>query len=253
MTELLITGATGTLGRRVVDAAVTRGHRVRALSRADRNGTEVRWHRGDLLTGDGVAAAVDGVDVIVHCATQPTGDKDVTATQQLITAARRAAAPHLIYVSIVGVDRIPLPYYRTKLRVEQLLAASDVAHTVLRVIQFHDPIVTLFAVQRFLPVLCTLRGVRFQPIDTRDVAGHLLELVDGPARGRAPDIGGPWVDDHAELGQMYLAAHHSRRPLARVPVPGRTAAGFRSGANLVPANPVGTIGFADFLTDSCVG
>lgn len=249
MTELLITGATGTLGRRVVEAAVARGHRVRALSRAERTGDTVRWHRGDLYTGQGVAAAVDGVGVIVHCATQFTGDKDVTATGHLIAAARRAGVPHLSYVSIVGVDAIPLPYYRTKLRVEQMLTASDVGHTVLRATQFHDLIAALFAVQRFLPVLCALRGVRFQPIDTRDVAAHLVDLCEGPPRGRAPDLGGPHIHDHAALGRMYLAARRSRRRLLEVSVPGRTLAAFRSGANLVPANQVGTVGFADFLTD----
>lgn len=249
MRELLITGATGTLGRRVVDAAVAQGHRVRALSRADRNGAGVRWHRGDLLTGDGVGAAVAGAEVIVHCATQPIGDKDVTAMRTLITAARHAGVAHLIYVSIVGVDRIPLPYYRTKLRVEQSLASSGVAHTVLRVTQFHDLIVTLFAVQRFLPVLSALRDVRFQPIDTRDVAAHLMALIDGQPLGRAPDIGGPHVHDHAELGRIYLAACGRRRRVVELPAPGRIAAGFRSGANLVLDNPIGTIGFADFMTD----
>jgi uncharacterized protein YbjT (DUF2867 family) len=63
-----------------------------------------------------VDPAVDGIDVIVHCATQGTRDKDVASTENLIAAARRAGVAHIIYVSIVGIDRIPLPYYQTKLR-----------------------------------------------------------------------------------------------------------------------------------------
>lgn len=247
--DVLVTGATGTLGRKVVGEATAAGHRVRALSRKEHVGyTGVHWHRADLLTGDGVRAAVAGVDVVVHCATQATRDKDVRSVHHLLNAARAAGVGHLIHVSIVGIDRIPLPYYRTKLRVERALAASGVGHTVLRATQFHDLIETTFTAQRFSPMLCALRGVRFQPIDTRDVAARLVELVDAEPSGRAPDIGGPAVHTHAELARLFLAARGGRRRVVELPVPGRIAAGYRTGANLVPDNPVGAIGFAEYLT-----
>jgi uncharacterized protein YbjT (DUF2867 family) len=153
-------------------------------------------------------------------------------------------------VSIVGIDRIPLPYYKSKLRAERVLEDSGVGHTVLRATQFHDLINTIFSIQRFSPVLSTLRGVRFQPIDTRDVAARLVELIRAEPAGRAADIGGPSVHTHADLGHMYLAARGGRRPVVQVPVPGRIVAGYRSGANLVPDNPVGTVGFADYLTET---
>lgn len=247
--QVLITGATGTLGSQVVSAALAAGHHVHALSRRDKDGAggSVRWHRADLLEDSGVDAAVDGVDVVVHCATQGTGDKDVTSMQNLVAAARRASVGHIVDVSIVGIDRIPLPYYRTKLRAEQVLESSGVSHTVLRATQFHDLINTTFSMQRFSPALWAVRGVSFQPIDTRDVAARLVELLDEQPAGRAPDIGGPAVHTHAELARMYIAAHGGRRRVIAVPLPGRIVAGYRSGANLAPDNPVGTIGFADFL------
>ncbi|MCT7657402.1 SDR family oxidoreductase [Mycobacterium deserti] len=246
--DVLVTGATGTLGRQVVGAATAAGHRVRALSRKEHIGyTGVHWHRADLLADEGVSAAVEGVDVIVHCATQGTGDKDVTSMNNLVAAARGAGVGHIVHVSIVGIEQIPLPYYRTKLRVEQVLAASGVGHTVLRATQFHDLVETSFAVQRFSPVLWSLRGVRFQPIDTRDVAARLVELLDNGPAGRAPDIGGPAVHTHADLARMYLAARGGRRKVVPLSLPGRIIAGYRTGANLVPDNPVGTIGFADHL------
>lgn len=247
--KVLITGATGTLGRQVVPAVLAAGHRVRAISRRAHSTDEgsVRWHQGDLLTGDGIDAAVDGVEVVVHCATQATDDNDVTSMDNLVAAARRAGVANIVFVSIVGIDRIPLPYYQTKLRVERSLAASGVDHAVLRATQFHDLIKTIFVIQRFSPVVWTLRGVRFQPIDTRDVAARLVELVDAAPAGRVADIGGPAVHSHADLGRMYLAARGSRRPVIQLPIPGRIVAGYRSGANLVPDNPVGTVGFAEFL------
>jgi uncharacterized protein YbjT (DUF2867 family) len=247
---VLVTGATGTLGHRVVPEATAAGHQVRALSRRSHVGyTGVHWSQGDLLSGSGVDAAVDGMDVIVHCATQFTRDNDVTSTENLIVAARRAGVGHIIYVSIVGIDHIPLPYYKTKLRVERALEASGIGHTVMRATQFHDLIKITFSLQRFSPVLWTLHGVRFQPIDTRDVAERIVELIDAEPAGRVADIGGPSVHTHADLGRMYLAARGGRRPVVQVPVPGRIVGGYRSGANLVPDNPVGTVGFADYLAE----
>jgi uncharacterized protein YbjT (DUF2867 family) len=249
--SVLVTGATGTLGRKLVGAATAAGNNVRAMSRRSHVGyTGVHWAQGDLLANAGVDAAVDGMDVIVHCATQFTRDKDVTSTQHLIAAARRAGVAHIIYVSIVGIDRIPLPYYKTKLRVEQALQASDVGHTVLRATQFHDLIKLIFAVQRFSPLLFAVRGVRFQPIDTRDVTARLVELIDCEPAGRVDDIGGPAVHTHAELARMYLAARGGRRPVVQVPVPGRIVAGYQTGANLAPDNPVGTVDFAQYLTET---
>ena len=182
MAQVLITGATGTLGHRVVGEATEAGHKVRALSRKPRVGyTGVHWAQGDLLSGDGIDAALDGIDTVIHCATQGTRGKDVVSAGNLIAAARRAGTPNIIYVSIVGIDRIPLPYYKAKLRVEEALAASGLGHTIIRVTQFHDLIETIFSIQRFSPALIAIKGVRFQPIDTRDVAAHLVSLIDeGP-------------------------------------------------------------------------
>lgn len=246
--QVLVTGATGTLGHRVVGEATGAGHKVRALSRRDRVGyTGIHWHKGDLLTGDGIDAALDGVDAIVNCATQFTGDKDVKSIQNLIAAAGRAGVGHIVHISIVGIDRIPLGYYQTKLRVERALEDSGIGHTVLRATQFHDLIAMTFSAQRFSPALWTLRGVRFQPIDTRDVATRLVELVDREPAGRVADIGGPSAHTHAELARMYLEERGGRRPVVQVPVPGRIVAAYRAGANLVPENPAGSIGFAEFL------
>ena len=245
--DVLITGATGTLGHRVVGEATEAGHKVRALSRKSHVGyTGVHWAKADLLSGEGIDAALDGIDTVIHCATQGTR-KDVVSAGNLIAAARRAGTANIIYVSIVGINRIPLPYYKAKLRVEEALSASGLGHTIIRVTQFHDLIETIFSIQRFSPALIAIKDVRFQPIDTRDVAAHLVSLIDEGAAGRVDDIGGPAVFDHDELGRMYLISRNSRRRVLSLPVPGGIVAALKSGANLVPANPIGTIGFAEHL------
>lgn len=247
--DILITGATGTLGHRVVGEATEAGHNVRALSRKPRVGyTGVHWAQGDLLSGEGIESALDGIDTVIHCATQGTRAKDVVSATNLISAARSAKTANIIYVSIVGIDRIPMSYYKAKLRVEEALINSGLGHTIVRATQFHDLVETTFSAQRFSPVVFAVKGVRFQPIDTRDVATHLVSLIDKGPEGRVDDIGGPAVLEHAELGRIYLAAQDSRRRVVSLPVPGGMVAALKSGANLVPANPIGNITFEQHLS-----
>jgi uncharacterized protein YbjT (DUF2867 family) len=178
------------------------------------------------------------------------GGKDVAATNNLLAAAPQAGVGHVVYISIVGVDRIPLPYYRTKLRVEQQLASSQVGHTVLRATQFHALVATSFSMHRFLPLLFALRGTRFQPISTRDVASRMVELAAAEPQERAADIGGPELREHAAFAKSYLSWRGSRRPVVAVRVPGEVAGGYRAGAHLAPQNAIGTETFDDCLRRS---
>lgn len=100
---ILVTGGTGTLGRVLVQRLTAGGRQPRVLSRRDRPGSVV----GDLKSDAGIDNAVRGATAIIHCATGQRGDTDITRT--LIDAARRSGEePHVIYISIVGVDRVPL-------------------------------------------------------------------------------------------------------------------------------------------------
>ena len=102
---VLVTGGTGRLGRLVVRRLHDAQRDVRVLSRRSRESAgDARFLVGDLATGEGIEAAVDGATAIVHCATSSKGDVD--ATRNLVQAASRAGAPHLVYVSIVGIDHI---------------------------------------------------------------------------------------------------------------------------------------------------
>jgi uncharacterized protein YbjT (DUF2867 family) len=211
---------------------------------------------GDLGTGAGLAAAVDGVRTIVHCATT-LGRGDIATTRHLVDAALSAGErPHLVYVSIVGVDTIPIPYYRAKLAGEQVVAESGLPWTVLRATQFHDLVADIFARQRRLPLTFAPEPFRFQPIDTRDVAVRLADLADlaaGDAAGRVADIGGPHVVGMGELARTYHEAHGLRRRVVSPRVPGRVARAFAAGGNLVPQNRFGTIPFGDFVAERAEG
>ena len=102
---VLVAGATGTLGRAV--AARLGGPRL--LSRRPGPGGVA----ADLVTGEGVDAALSGVDTVINCVT--TRGRDAQAAATLLDAAERAGVRHLVHVSIVGIDRVPLGYYQEKL------------------------------------------------------------------------------------------------------------------------------------------
>ena len=114
------------------------GHTVRQMSR---RGTGPGGVRGDLATGLDLTTALAGAELVVHAASDPRGDPwqvDVAGTRRLVEAVDRDRLQHLVYVSIVGVDRIPYGYYRAKFAAEQVLLASGLPVTLLRVTQFHD-------------------------------------------------------------------------------------------------------------------
>ncbi|MFD8590200.1 SDR family oxidoreductase [Streptomyces sp. NPDC059637] len=240
MTTILVTGGTGTLGRLVTERLRADGHEVRVLSRHSRP------YAVDLREGTGLAAAVDGVDTVVHCATMPRGGDDLAA-RHLIEASRRAGVRHLAYISIVGVDRVPFGYYRTKLAVERTVEESGLGWTVLRATQFHDLVLQVLEGLAKPPVVLLPAGVADQPVEVAEVAARLAGLAAGEPAGRVPDMGGPEVRTLPELARAYLRASGRRRPLLNVLLAGKAYRAFRAGGHLAPERAVGEVTFEQFL------
>jgi len=247
--RVLVTGGTGELGRAVVGRLLTEGAEVRVLSRREHPGVPpgVDVVQGNLVSGAGVAAAVAGVGIVVHCASNGRRSGDVEGTRQLVGAAEEAGVTHLAYISIVGVDRNPFAYYRAKLDAEGIVAAGRVPWTILRATQFHGLLWRVLRAQGRLPALLVPRGFRFQPIDSGEVAARLVDLALGGPAGRAPDMGGPEAWTAEDVARAYLAAAGLRRPLLRVPVPGAVGRAFRDGAQLAPGHADGAITWDDYL------
>lgn len=138
--NVLVTGGTGVVGSHVVRALGENGHRAVVFSRQEGNGPE--WRRGNLATGEGLAEAVAGMDAIVHAGSATTDltrqrATDVEGTRRLLTAARAAGVGHLVYISIVGMEGVAYPYYRSKLAAEAIVKEDLVPWTILRATQFH--------------------------------------------------------------------------------------------------------------------
>ncbi|MGH3670827.1 MAG: SDR family oxidoreductase [Pseudonocardiaceae bacterium] len=248
MTTILVTGGTGALGRQVVPLLAAGGAQVRILSRRSRQVEGAEVMQGDLATGAGLAEAVRGAGVVVHCATDPRlGRSDVQGTSRLLEAATAAARPHVVYISIVGIDRIPFGYYQSKLAVEALIRDSGLPWTVLRATQFHDLVLQIVAVLAKPPLVVVPRGMAAQPVDIEEVAQRLVSLALSEPAGRVPDFGGPQVWNIEDATRAYLAARQLSRRIVRVPLPGAATRAFRVGWNLLRDGEQGTRTFEEFL------
>jgi uncharacterized protein YbjT (DUF2867 family) len=257
---ILVTGGTGTLGRQVIPRLRDAGRKMRVLSRSSHESNGIEFVTGDLATGEGVDAAVQGAEVILHLAGSNKGDE--VKTETLVRAASKAGVRHLVYISVVGADRVPVVsgvdramfgYFASKLGAERVVAESGVPWTTLRATQFHDLSFTTASQMARLPVIPVPSGIRFQPIDTGEVAARLVELALGAPAGLVPDMAGPRVYEMSELVRSYVRARGKHRAIMPVRLPGRAARAFREGANLAPERAVGRRTWEEFLAERVNG
>jgi uncharacterized protein YbjT (DUF2867 family) len=244
--SVVVTGGTGTLGRVLVPRLLSAGHEVRVLSRQPSPALPpgAGAVRGDVRTGTGLVEALEGADVVVHAASSPmrhAHETEVEGSRRVAAEASRHGA-HLVYVSIVGVDRHRYPYYRAKREAEQVLQASGADVTILRATQFHD-LLDYFLSRR---VFVRTPNLAFQVVDAGDVADRLVEIVAAPPTGRAPDFGGPEVLSIGDLAAARARATGSRTGLVRVPRVGFMA-DFDAGLHLCPDHRAGRIGWERWL------
>ncbi|MGY1742878.1 MULTISPECIES: SDR family oxidoreductase [unclassified Blastococcus] len=244
--DVLVTGATGRLGPSLVQALQDGGDRLRLMSR---RGTGPGGVRGDLATGFDLPQAVAGAEVVVHAATDPrkAWEVDVAGTRRLVQAVDRDRLRHVVLVSCVGVDRIPYGYYRAKYAAEQVLLASGLPVTLVRVTPFHGYVDELLAGARKGPVLPVPMGWRVQPVDVADVAGFLARVARQAPTGGVVEYGGPEELAVADIARAWAAAREPGAHVVSTPVPGRLSSAFRDGAALPGGGERGRRSYADHL------
>jgi uncharacterized protein YbjT (DUF2867 family) len=245
--KVLVTGGTGRLGRPLVAALRADGHEVRVLSRRAGEGHVV----GDLADGRGVADAVRGCEAIVHAATSGRMKAvDVRGTDGLLRYARSGSMAHFVYVSIVGVDRNPMPYYKVKHTVEQRVAASGVPYTIARGTQFHDLVFGVGSRLRAGRVLVAPSGWQIEPHAPADFAASLVRRISAGPADAVTEFGGPEVLD---AGDLITEVHRSlgrTGPVRRLALPGRISAAVAAGAQLSgPDAEHGTTTWAEWLAE----
>jgi len=203
MTRIAVAGATGRVGRHVVDVLHEGGHDVVAISRS--NGV-------DVITGDGLAAALEGVEVIIDVTTGPSPEQGpateffTTATRNLQEAGVKAGVRRLVVVSIIGVDKSAGGYGAAKMAHERAALAGPIPARILRAAQFHELVEMLMGWGRQGDVIY-LPKMRTQTVAARTVAEALaaLALSDEPEGERPAEIAGPREEYLPDLAQLVAA------------------------------------------------
>ncbi|MCP2636166.1 SDR family oxidoreductase [Microbacterium sp. HD4P20] len=241
---IAVAGGTGVVGRCTVDAVRAAGHHAISLSR----GSGV-----DLVTGEGLDAALAGADAVIDTANLSTLSADKatrffrTATGNLVAAAARAGVRHVVLLSIVGIDRIPHQYYAGKLAQEAVVEASPVPWSIQRATQFHEFSAQLFARAGIGPLHLAPRA-RVQPVAAREVATHLARLAAGGPVGRAVDLAGPREERLDDMVRAYARRIGHRGWMPSVSLPGAQMKGMRAGLALPgPGAQVGAETFTEWL------
>jgi nucleoside-diphosphate-sugar epimerase len=204
----------------------------------------------DLVSGDGLRAALDGVEVVVDASNDRRRAREVLVegTTRLLAAEQDAGVRHHVAISIVGCDRVPNSYYKAKVAQEQALAAAPLPYSLLRATQFHALIAGVFTAAARVRLLPQVR-VPLQPIDTAVVARRLAELAHAEPAGRVPDVGGPQVESLDALARQWRAHTHRRLLPLRIPPRALGAGGREMAAGLLtdPAAAVAGPTFAQWF------
>ena len=251
--NVLVTGGTGTLGRDVVMLLRQSGHRARILSREPRG--HVDAVQGDLKTGAGLTKALAGMDAIVHAASatrEPMALRatDVRGTRRLLELARDANIGHFVYISIVGIEGVAYPYYRIKIAAETLVREGMVPWSILRATQFHSFMEsTLRAFARLPGMLAIPFGWQFQPVESREVARRVVDIVLDKPAGMLPDFGGPQVRDFKSIAESWLAARKERRRLMNLWLPFKASRQVAEGRLTCPEHKDGLVTFDQYLAE----
>jgi uncharacterized protein YbjT (DUF2867 family) len=248
--EIAVIGGTGTLGRLVVDELAKRGDAVRILTRTPpaSMGDRVAHHRIDLTTGEGLDDALAGVDAVVDSSSAQRGVKKVLVdgTGRVLAAEKRAGVAHHVLISIIGIDDVPLSYYKAKLQQEKAVKDSGVAWTIVRASQFHSLVGG--ALDGAAKLRLSLRSrSRVQPVDPQVVAERLADAVHAGPGGYLPEIGGPEARTLSDWAHLY--AERSGRKLLPLPLPLPPKLGrpLRAGALTNPAAAAGGETFEQWL------
>jgi uncharacterized protein YbjT (DUF2867 family) len=249
--RIAVFGGTGNAGTRIVAQLQRLGHDVVAVSRSGDDVHGAPGARADLVTGDGLEAALEEVDALVDVTntSNPLDTRIFTlGTRHLVAAAEAAGVERAVVLSIVGAEHSTFPYHQRKADQERRYLSSRLDASVVRATQFHDFPVTFFEQGRPLGVIPVFLGARFQTVDPDEVAELVAQEIVEPSGTRFTEIGGPRVRVSRDLAKAWQQATHARGLIVNGPFPPSLLTFFREGRNLLgEGGQVGSASFEDWL------
>ena len=211
--KVAVAGATGRAGRHAVELLAEAGHEVVPISRAD---------GVDVITGDGLADALHGVDSVIDVATGPSPEEQAatefftTAARNLQTAGQEAGVKRIVAASIIGADRFTGGYGAAKIAHERALRAGPIPAQIARAAQFHEFVAQLmeWGTQNGVSHLPKMRT---QLVAARSAAEVLVDLATRPpAASEAQEIvevGGPREERLIEVATALAARRGEPAPV----------------------------------------
>ncbi|HSR94226.1 MAG TPA: NAD(P)H-binding protein [Solirubrobacterales bacterium] len=252
--KIAVVGGTGVLGKPLVAELAGRGEEVLVLSRTvPRRLPDGASHRRvDLTTGEGLAEALAGVEVVVDASNsnpRNAGPVLVEGTKRLLRAGAESGVRHHVGISIVGCDRVPLAYYEVKVEQEEAIAAGEVPWGLLRATQFHPLIAWVFEQAARFRVVPS-GSARLQPVDPAVVVERLAGIAQADPAGRVGDLAGPEVMTLTELARTWRTAAGRRALPLPIPMVGAVGRPVREGALCDPGAGGGGLSFERWLADA---
>jgi uncharacterized protein YbjT (DUF2867 family) len=203
--KIAVAGATGRVGRPIVDILESRGYEVVPISRS--NGV-------DVITGEGLDEALTGVETIIDVATGPSPDQEeateffTTSARNLQEAGERAGVRRLVAVSIIGIDKFSGGYNAAKVAQEQTLRAGPIPVRIVRAAQFHE---FVEEVMRWFTQgdVCYVWKMRTQLVSARAVAEEVVALATAPDAefdaAQTIEVAGPREERLVEVARLVAA------------------------------------------------
>lgn len=255
MKKIWITGGTGKVGSVVIPRLLEQGNEVYVLTTQPnpKLPSAVNIYSGDLTNASTLQKAFSNADMIIHCASNflDPENVDVKGSRNMLSVIPKEKLEHLIYISIVGVDKSQYPYYKAKFEVEQMIMKSGVPFTNLRATQFHH-----FVLHRIIKqfdsntdnVLQLPENFMFQSVDISDVAEKIIELVGKTPQNKTESIGGPEVLSLEKMTQDYLNFLGRKDKIELVQPEAFKI--FQTGINLCPDKIYGKVTWAKYLENN---
>ncbi|HWH20875.1 MAG TPA: SDR family oxidoreductase [Solirubrobacterales bacterium] len=212
--KIVVIGGTGALGSKVVDKLQEDGHD--AVAASPNSGVNT-------ITGEGVAEALAGADVVIDAANAPAwGDEEVleffqTASRNLTAAAATAGVKHYVAMSIVGADRLPdSGYLRAKIAQEEIVKAAMVPFTIVRATQFFE-FIKRIADSAPAGDTVHLPPALFQPAAAAELGARVAEIAEGAPVNGVVEVAGPEPLPMSEAVAKVLAAAGDPRTVVADP------------------------------------